>query len=202
MKKLGASIFLGIVSIAAAYGLETIFEENQPGYLYSLGGHGYVFNAETAGMPGVHSALAITHTPEYAMSMKIIRKVFRGITYSIMIADPEACKNILSVNGSYCVFKYTRMMGARTGLILGKEKATFDNYFMFSPPVTRDTNAFQIYNQGKCVTVDRHGVLDLAECIEAPTQTREKQLFRWVNKDWYDKGMSAKQSHKFTGIKN
>lgn len=198
MKKLLKSIALvGSVWSGVAYTEENIFENNEQGYLYNIGASGYVFNAQSKRTMNAQSTLAITRDPQQALPIKIIRKPFRGITYSLIVASSSSCHETQRTPGNLrCVFKYQKRLGRRTGFVISGEADTFNNYFMFSLPLTRDTNGFQIYNQGKCITADSMGVLDLEECIDASTKTKENQLFRWVSKKWFDSGISMHRQLK------
>ncbi|KAH9387074.1 uncharacterized protein NEMAJ01_1970 [Nematocida major] len=173
---------------------EIMFDNNTPGYLYNIGTDGYIFNIETIGMGETTSALAITYKPEDAMQVKIIRKAFKDLTYHVITPVEGTCAgNDPSSAEGECVAKYTTQLGNRTGFILDTEKPMFANYFMFSPPLTTKTHAFQIFNQGQCLTSDPAGILDLSDCIDSPSKMRDRQLFMWVNKKWFDNGMRIRE---------
>lgn len=176
------------------YAIELIFGNNKPGYLYNIGGKGYVFSVRVNEMGEESHGLILTSKPENAMSVRIIRKMFKGITYHTISPRRGTCSNLdLYRNTADCVFKYSRKLANRTGFTLDSESNTFMNYFMFSPPLTKGTNAFQIYNQGQCITADSAGVLDLADCIDSSSKARENQLFMWVDNKWFDKGMKLRK---------
>lgn len=191
------TILIGTLFCMGISAGEYIFSNNEYGYLFSMGYNGYVSNGKSQSSIDGISVLGITADPEKALPVKIIRKPFRGITYSVFAVSPTLCRRPLNrMEDAQCLFMYDRHLGRRTGLVLETEKGTFNEYFMVSVPLTRDTNAFQIYNQGKCVTVDHAGILDLEECIDASTKTKENQLFRWVDREWYQAGISARRAAK------
>ncbi|EHY66342.1 hypothetical protein NERG_01038 [Nematocida ausubeli] len=196
MKMLCILVVLGIFCIGYVRSMDTIFANNELGYLYSEGKEGYVYNTPVTGEGNIKSVLAISERVDEVTPLKVIRREFKDITYHIIAAPEELCNSAgdSPQNTAACVFSYNKNLGNRTGLVLAYEKPSFNNYFMFSLPLTNDTNGFQIYNQGQCVTIDSMGALDLAECIDADSLSRQMQIFRWVDKKWYDHGMARRNS--------
>ncbi|OAG33373.1 hypothetical protein NEIG_00928 [Nematocida sp. ERTm5] len=191
-------IILGALCVEKALGMKVIFANNQSGYLYNIGGKGYITNSPVNGVNGVKNALSVTNDVDDALELKVTRKSFKDLTYhTISAADNWCQRSTESQRGmGKCVFSYTKDLGTRAGVALSPEKGSFNNYFMFSLPLTRKTNAFQIYNQGMCLGIDSVGALDLSDCVEETSLAKDRQLFMWVDKAWFDRGMKKKRDNK------
>lgn len=176
-----------------------LFENNHPGYLYSLGANLYIGKKSYEDEYRETSLVGVVSTPKEAVKMSIVRGSDGRVSFSNIVLDDEQDK--MYQDSGYIQEKKALAfinVGAHTRYVFFPLQQRINFYFSFSPVVIPEKNAFQIYTRGGCLAVDTRGLLTFESCIDADTPRRKKQLFRWVNQDWYNTGIGKYKTSSVT----
>lgn len=148
--------------------------------------------------------------------------------YMVLVEDPKEAmdikmQNVMGDQGPYLLFlavnhrvlenegrgpasrfkSLTRHTDRRWGSRLGLNAYNDDLGHMFSVsvPAFMDTQAFHIFNGGKCVGYNNSSdIVELESCYDKNDRNRDSQLWVWVTKERrekdYKKGLFSKDSKK------
>ncbi|KAI5173042.1 hypothetical protein NEFER03_2026 [Nematocida sp. LUAm3] len=168
------------------------FGNGMPGYLYNVGTGEYLISRR--GRHDVCTMLRTTRSPVSASRFKIQRAFYKGYSYNLIVSDtPKDIQRAATVSAAakspvpfygYTVVSLLKEKEEKY-LRLSTDTDSTSSWISFSPPFLKNLNAFKIYQESKCWTVDHMGYLVLDECTSFPKKIRNRQLFMWLPQNEY-----------------
>ncbi|KAI5165451.1 hypothetical protein NEIRO03_0354 [Nematocida sp. AWRm78] len=180
---------LGIKSEATYF--DSAFELNKSGYLYNLGAKGYI------GRDTIKKEVPkILNEPRLAIRFRSFLNGKTGDTGFVFIED----KKIKAPEKPDIMPSKTDMFGKiaiKTCSYCDPRKVVLDLYdasshfgFFITPPVLLHENAFNLMSGNDCLAVDKEtNRLIAASCIDSPNESRNYQMFSWVDSGQYNRGV-------------
>ncbi|KAI5181140.1 hypothetical protein NEOKW01_1359 [Nematocida sp. AWRm80] len=199
------SVFI-LAAIAQVYGALVgseiqLYENGVPGYLYSLGGHGYISTSGTTSTNGNY-IIGVGSTIDKASRLRIYRRPVHNIPYNIIILDDQNASKVPSptVATNLTGLSIMSLINSKSDMRFSIANGDFgyNSFYSFSMPYSED-GAFQIYLRGGCLTVSPLNVLSFEFCADSNSSTFNRQLFQWVDSVWFSQGMTSRMSGAHRG---
>ncbi|OAG32176.1 hypothetical protein NEDG_02095 [Nematocida displodere] len=163
----------------------TVFDNGRTGYLYSVGGRGYIGQLQSKFAR--KASLLVSKDPESALPLKVFRTEHQGVAYGLIAAE-EALRDLSHPNpelprpdfADRLVFSFANDRGEEK-LYLLPLKSARKPQFSFSPVILPSSRAFQVYaNEGCLSHAHKHSFIT-TECVDTLSDARDNQLFIWID---------------------
>ncbi|KAI5181141.1 hypothetical protein NEOKW01_1360 [Nematocida sp. AWRm80] len=184
---LGVMLVPGLFGFGAEYE-NTMFDENNPGYLYSFGKQKYL------GIVNENHKNYITTIKNRKEASQFNARIIRDPMESYVVFTSAA-----PADRKFCSQPYSPHNDSTIKSVLGCPSISIDNAnvfleaftgeitfkFLISPAIIKNQRAVRIYNGTECLTVQTGGSVGIDQCEYRDIEKKSRQLFIWVSMDHF-----------------